>query len=147
MSVTNPRPGGTALTVGVGALPEALAHLADEIDRSRELLSRPDDWDDAGSPGYAEATWDRAIGLLIELGTRLWIEHQVAPTGADVFPGSRGNIDVELRTLGPRLLVSIAPIPSAPIRYFGHRGDGADTLAGILQPAESRDRLVEWLAG
>jgi len=47
MATTNPRPASETRLVSGFALPPALDHLADEIERSRVLLGLADDWDDA----------------------------------------------------------------------------------------------------
>src|SRR5215216_5948033 len=46
---------------GQPMLPAALAGLEAGIASSRSLLDLADDWDDAGAPGYDEATWQRAV--------------------------------------------------------------------------------------
>jgi len=142
MATTNPRPASETRLVSGFALPPALDHLADEIERSRVLLGLADDWDDAGSPGYAEATWHRAIGFLVGTATRLWDERGVALDGADVLPGSRGGIDIELRTADRRLLISVSGDSSAPARYFGHDTRGTEKVKGYIHPDQASSFLV-----
>ena len=83
--------------------------LLDEVTASRSLLDLQDDWDDRGSPGYAEATWTRAVDFLVTLARRLTTERATALISAEVLPGAAGSIDLELRTEHRRLLVSVPP--------------------------------------
>lgn len=120
--------------------------LAKEILSSRSLLELEDDWDDCGSPAYAEGTWNRAISLLVQLATRLREDCQMQLTSAEVLPGSQGNIDLELRTGNRRLLLSIPPSPDAPARYYGQDQDETRTIKGTLIPSDPNRWLVAWLA-
>ena len=147
MATTRSRSGGPARAVSGRALPPALDHLGGELERSRRLLDLADDWDDEGSPGYDEATWDRAIGLLVRIATTLWDDHGIAVDGGDVFPGSHSNIDFELRTPGRRLLVSVPPEPGVPARYFGQDTTEVLKIKGQLEIGHPTGRLVAWLAG
>jgi hypothetical protein len=131
---------------GDGGLPDVLDHVAAEIDDSRQLLRLADDWDDAGSSGYAEPTWERATRFLVEAVTRLWRDHGIAVDGVDLFPGSRGNIDVEMRTAGRRLLVSVPADAAISARYLGQAQTGG-TIKGTFDLDRPDDRLLGWLAG
>jgi hypothetical protein len=146
MTATNPRARAQERLVHGFAVPANLERLAAEIEASRALLSLEDDWDEAGSPGYAEETWRRAIGLLIWISRRLWDDHGSDVEGVDVLPGSRGNVDFEIRVPNRRLLISVPADPAAPIRFFGQDTVGAGTTKGNLDLNETPTRLVGWLA-
>ena len=120
--------------------------LADEILSSRSLLEREDDWDDMGSPGYAEATWNRAVDLLVRLATRLRDAYDIRLTSVEIMPGSYGNIDLELRTARARLLLSVPPSHAAPARYYAHDETKTRVVKGTLDTAASNTWLLEWLA-
>ena len=145
MATTEPLGGTDKAPTSVSALPPALDHLAGVIERSRALLTLPDDGDDAGNPGYAEDTWHRAIDLLSQVAIRLLETLAVVVEGADVFPGSRGSIDFELRISDRRLLVSVPADPNVSIRYYGREATGGDSLNGLLKPGKPAKPLVAWL--
>lgn len=147
MSTTGPRAVDRLGVTADIALPDVLDHVAAEIADSRKLLRLANDWDDAGSPGYAEPTWDRATGLLAETVARLWRNHGIVADGADVFPGSRGSIDFEVRTAGRRLLVSVSADATIPARYLGQVGAEGATIKGTVDVDRPDDRLLGWLAG
>lgn len=128
-------------------MPDLLDHVAAEIDDSRKLLLLSDDWDDAGSPGYAEPTWARATGFLVEIVTQLWRDHDIAVDGVDVFPGSRGGIDIEVRVARRRLLVSVPADAAILARYLGQSEVRGATIKGTFDLDRPDDRLLVWLAG
>lgn len=120
--------------------------LEDEVLASRSLLDLGDDWDDCGSPGYAEATWSRAVDLLIRMTKQLQSSFGIRLTSVDVMPGSQGDIGLELQTDHRRLLISVPHKIDAPARYFGHDRDKTNTTKGWLDTALPNNWLVEWLA-
>ena len=67
---TNVTPEGRSL-FGM-AVPPALAHIADAVEKSRRILDLPDNWDDEGSPGYSRETWERAAHFVLKNALRLW---------------------------------------------------------------------------
>ena len=146
MTATNPDVGVRPRLVHGFAVPAGLERLAAEIEASRALLTLADDWDEAGSPGYAEETWRRAVGFLVRIATRLWEDHGRAIDEVDVLPGSRGNVDFEVRLPDRRLLVSVPTDPAAPVRYFGQDAAQANTTKGVVGPDESAAMLIDWLA-
>ena len=146
VTATNPYAGVRPRLVHGFAVPAALERLAAEIEASRALSILADDWDEAGSPGYAEETWRRAVGFLVWIATRLWEDHGDAVAEVDVLPGSRGNVDFEIRLPDRRLLVSVPVDSSAPVRYFGQGAAETDKIKGVLDPEDPPVWLLGWLA-
>lgn len=128
------------------ALPEALRHLAEGISQSRGMLDWLPDWDEAGSPRYAEDTWNRALTFLTEHATQLWDAYGVRTDSAELLPGSHGSIDLDWRVAGHELLVNFPADPREPIRYYGDDGHGRETIKGAFNPALSHRWLLAWLA-
>jgi hypothetical protein len=116
-------------------LPVDFAELEAGIASSRSLLDLADDWDDAGAPGYDEATWQRAVTFLVSGVSRLWDDFGVRTERADVLPGPRGSIDLDWRTAGHELLVNVPADPSQPLAYYGDDGAGGKKIKGTLNPA------------
>lgn len=127
-------------------LPTAINDLAVSIGSSRSLLDLPDDWDDAGAPGYLEATWQRAVTFLVSGVSRLWQEHRVRTERADVLPGPRGSIDLDWRTPGHELLINVPVDTSQPFAYYGDDGAGERKIKGTLDPSAPNRWLLAWLA-
>ena len=146
MTATNPDVGVRPRLVHGFVVPVVLERLAAEIEASRALLTLADDWDEAGSPGYAEETWRRAVRFLVWIATRLWEDHGRAIDEVDVLPGSRGNVDFEVRLPDRRLLVSVPADPAAPARFFGQGTTETDKTKGVLDPDDPSTRLLGWLA-
>lgn len=128
------------------ALPSALAHLGAEIERSRAMLGLEDDWDDEGSPGYAETTWSRAIGFLVQNATQLWDGYGIAIEAPKVRKGPDGSIDLDWRTPHHELLVNVPADEADPTSYYGDDGAGARTIKGTLEPTANNRWLLMWLA-
>jgi hypothetical protein len=120
--------------------------LLKEIIESRSLLDREDDWDDMGSPGYLEATWNRAVDFVVRLAIDLRDTYQVELDRFEIMPGSFGNIDLELRTDRARLLVSVPPTPEDPARFFAHDHNKTKNVKGTLDTSSQNRWLTEWLA-
>lgn len=127
-------------------LPAAFAELEAHITSSRSLLDLTDDWDDAGAPGYDEATWQRAVRFLVSGVSRLWDEFGIRTERADVLPGPRGSIDLDWRTPGHELLVNVPVDPTQPLGYYGDDGAGGKKVKGTLDPAAPNRWLLAWLA-
>jgi hypothetical protein len=147
----SPRPIGAAIddrppSADNQRLPAPLQALEAGIASSRAMLDLPDDWDDASSPGYDEATWQRAVRFLVRGVTRLWDDHGVGTDLADVFPGPRGSIDLDWRVRGHELLVNVPADPSQPATYYGDDGAGGKKIKGTLDPAAPNRWLLAWLA-
>ncbi len=147
----SPRPASVALDdqpepTDEPRLPAALAELGAAIASSRSLLDLADDWDDAGAPGYDEATWQRAVSFLIAGAARLWDDFGVGTERADVLPGPRGSIDLDWSTPGHELLVNAPVDPSQPLGYYGDDGAGGRKIKGTLDPAAPNRWLLVWMA-
>ena len=126
-------------------LPAALRHLAVEIERSRSMLDLPDDWDEAGSPGYAEATWERAVGFLVRNASWLWRDYGVPIQAPRIRKGPDGSIDLDWRTPGHELLVNVPADPNESATYYGDDGAGRHQVKGSLDTSAPNQWLLMWL--
>jgi hypothetical protein len=127
-------------------IPTVLHDLEAGIDSSRSLLDLDDDWDDAGSPGYEEATWQRAVTLLVSGVTRLWEDYGVRTDRADVLPGPRGSIDLDWRVRDHELLVNVPADQAQAVAYYGDDGTGGKKIKGTLDPTAPNRWLLAWMA-
>ena len=134
------------VAVGDAILPEALKHVADAIDQSRRLLDLEDDWDDDGTPGYADATWNRAVTFLAQTASRLWEQHGVQPDTVEVLPGAHGGIGLDWRSPGHELLVTVPADPAQDAPYYGDDGAGGRKIKGTLDTSAPNPWLLAWLA-
>ncbi|MDQ3694597.1 MAG: hypothetical protein M3464_13370 [Chloroflexota bacterium] len=121
--------------------------LADAVADSESLLAFEDGWDGAGSPGYAEPTWQRAILLLVEIASTLRDSHQLRLSAAEIMPGSYGNIDIETHTTNRMLMFSVPADQASPVRYYGHDEGRRNTTKGVLDLQSNPQWLSGWLAG
>lgn len=120
--------------------------LAHTISESEYLLSLESDWDDAGSPGYAEQTWHRAVCMLVKIAEQLR-DIDVSPfRSAAILPGPDGDIDLEVRSRRRRLLLSVPVDSEEPIQFFGHDEARTFTLKGMLNEKLPNRWLAEWLS-
>jgi hypothetical protein len=117
-----------------------------EVVESRSLLDREDDWDDMGSPGYLEATWNRAVDFMLRLAINLRDSYHIRLNSAEIMPGSYGSIDLELRTSSARLLVSVPPTPEIPARFYAHDDSKTRVVKGTIDTSTQNGWLAEWLA-
>lgn len=127
-------------------LPEPLRHLEPGMSDSRALLDLPHDWDDAGSPGYHEETWDRAAVFLLRSVVALWEEYGIVTDTATILPGPHGSIDLDWRARGRELLINVPIDPSASATYYGDNGSGRHRVKGTLDLGLPNRWLLLWLA-
>lgn len=120
-------------------------YLAAEIDASRSMLELEDDWDGEGSPGYDEATWQRAVDFLVR--NALWLnnEYGVDLQSPRIRKGPRGSIDLHWRVTDRELLVNIPAEYGSPADYYGDDGAGRQQIKGTLDPEKQGYHLMLWL--
>jgi hypothetical protein len=123
---------------------EELSELEAAIDASRYILALKEDWDGAGSPGYDEAVWQRAVRFLRDNTLELWTllgRRLGAPT---ISPGPEGGIDMRWRDGRRHLLMTVPASAVESIEFYGD-DRGATTVKGKLHDAESALWLLMWL--
>jgi hypothetical protein len=108
------------------------------------MLELEDDWDDRGSPGYQEHTWQRARDVLLNVAHAYLTRTGQEPTAPKVTPGPDGSIDIHWRQPDRDLVVNVPAAAHDPLVFYGETRRGA-TAKGHLDPAASNDWLVEWL--
>lgn len=125
------------------AFPRALKAVAERVQESRAILELPADEE---SPGYGEATWERAARL---------IEGTAVPyfrSGGGVAPppiiseSDGGSIDVQWRTSTRNVLIGVPQAPDEPVEFYAHdrQNEGRD-VRGKLDPASDNEWLLRWL--
>ena len=127
-------------------LPPELAHLAVAAEASRAMLDLPEDWDGEGSPGYEDATWQRAVDFLLSNALRVWTEHGIAVPSPKVRKGPLGSIDLHWRTPSRELLINVPADPEATVDYYGDDGAGGHQVKGTVDPAREGQQLLLWLS-
>lgn len=127
-------------------LPTAIGHLSGDIDRSRTLLELADDWDEAGSPGYAEETWRRAVDLMVRIAITTWENHHVRVDSVDIVPGANGSIGLEWTAPGHELLITVPADPAEEAVYYGDDGSGGNRQKGSFRVDRPNRWLSTWMA-
>jgi hypothetical protein len=140
------RQSNSTVTVLEYTLPQALAHLADEIARSRSLLELEADWDGEGSPGYKHETWRRAVDFAVRVATNAWSMFGARIDSVDIVPGAEGSIGLEWRSPGHELLINIPDDPNEEAPYYGDDGHGRQPTKGSLIVEKPNLWLSAWLA-
>lgn len=126
-------------------LPPQLGHVVGAIEKSREMLDLPDNWDDEGSPAYDEATWRRAITFLVSNMFGFWQEHGVFPEVPTIDQGPLGSIDLHWQTPTRELLINVPVATDEPIDFYGDDGHDGHQVKGMLDPDETGLWLLRWL--
>ena len=86
--------------------------IADAISSSRWILNLNDDWDEKGSPGYEQTTWQRACDFLVRQAKFARESHKRNLPAPRILPGPDGSIDVHWKMPQFELLVNIPEDPS-----------------------------------
>lgn len=114
------------------------------IEASRSILDLPDNWDDEGSPSYAESTWERATIFIKETTTsyRRTVGSWIGPP--KITPGPDGSIDIRWKSAKRTLLINI-PANNDDIADFYGDDKAADTIKGTLDTSSSNQWILMWL--
>jgi hypothetical protein len=114
------------------------------IDSSRSILKLEEDWDDQGSSGYSEPTWQRAADFVVgqaAFAERIAGRDLPVP---DILPGAKGSIDLHWKTSKFELLVNIPQNASQPATFYGD-DYGTHSFKGSFDPADPPPSLAHWL--
>jgi hypothetical protein len=121
------------------------SRIAEVIESSRKILDLKDDWDEEGSPGYKESTWNRATqfvrdtSLSFRRGAGFWVDPP------RITPGPKGSIDIHWRTSKRELLINIPESDEEPAAYYGS-GGANDIIKGKLDTSSQRNFwILTWL--
>jgi hypothetical protein len=121
-----------------------LAPLRNIIESSRSILELHDDWDDEGSIGYKEETWNRATQFVLNSARFLWDHHTTIMDTPDIGPGPDGSIDIHWETEKYELLVNISADLKALATFYGDN-KGSLSIKGNLNPDSDNPVLLCWL--
>jgi len=136
--------GGSEPTSTAAVSPELSDALSEVINVSRSILDLKDNWDEEGSPGYDESTWDRATELVRNVVADYWKCYKVWPDSPKIQPGPEGSIDINWRLGRRELLINVPANEKSPVTYFGIRSP-KETIKGKLDPSLSNEWILLWL--
>ncbi len=71
-----------------------LEHLIPIIEKSKRMLELDDDWDDEGSIGYTQETWDKSIQFLIDYNMWYLKIYNRLLEVPKIYIGPKGGIDI-----------------------------------------------------
>lgn len=123
---------------------ETIRHIIEAISKSKKILALEDDWDDAGSPAYKHATWNRAKDFLIASAHSVWISAQIRVDAPKILPGPDGSIDIHWKSAQKELLINIPEDVSESARYYGDNKTG-QIVKGNLNISVDNRWLMMWL--
>ena len=137
-----------ALEVGGEGSSKRRSNLAvrveDSINASRNILTLGDNWDEEGSPGYAEATWKRATDFVRNVALLFINEHKRPIEPPKITPGPDGSIDIRWKAAKRTLLINFPAKESEFADFFGS-DKGSDTIKGTLDLSSQNLWLLMWL--
>lgn len=128
------------------SIPLPLRHLSTAIAESRKMLDYEDDWDGEGSPGYEEATWRRAVGLLLRCASAAWHEERTRVEAPRITNGPMGSVDIHWALPQRELLVNVPADPEAAPDFYGDNRAGEFAIKGSLDLTRDNRWLAVWLA-
>lgn len=121
-----------------GNIEEALASA------KHSLLSLQTDWDEAGSPGYTEETWERMSSFLLNQSKHLAATYGVETPTPKILPGPNGSIDLLWKHDKYELLLNIPADSKTPASFYGD-DKGSFNIKGKLDPTKINQGLLQWL--
>lgn len=127
-------------------LPTALTEIADAIKASRSMLALPDNWDGEGSPGYDDATWCRAIAVVVQASTAAWRQQDQRPPVPQISKGPEGSIDILWQVGTSKALINVPADPAQPTTFFAYDPERGRQLGEGTIDLEGRNEwLLSWL--
>ena len=133
---------GDGQTLTAAMTPDRKLRLA--ISESRRMLAFEDNWDDQGSPGYLEDTWDRATDFLQRLASAARERFSTVIPVPTIGPAEAGSIDLYWEMDGADLLINFPQDPGEPAAFYGERGEQG-MLSGTVPRGSVRSELILWL--
>jgi hypothetical protein len=128
------------------SVPYQSRQIAEAIKASRKILELKYNWDDEGSTGYTEITWNRAIQFLTGHIKWLWETSGMRIEAPKILPGPNGSIDIHWDCAQYELLVNIPDDPNVPATFYGD-DRGNLSIKGTLDPSAYNSGLLLWLKG
>lgn len=116
------------------------------IAESRYILELGDDWDEEGSPGYAEATWRRATGFVARCVSHAVERLGLPPVAPRITHGPDGSIDVLWRTPTREFLLNVPADEEQLAEFYGDDLRGQQSIRGALNTGHPNEWLLAWLA-
>jgi len=121
------------------------SELMAAIQRSRDILELPDNWDDEGASRISEATWERATRFLLDNALKLWDIQSSRVDAPTISPVSDGSIDIHWKNDRRQLLINVPANKEKLVEFYGD-DRGATVVKGTVRPSESILWLFMWLA-
>jgi hypothetical protein len=118
--------------------------LAEAIHASRSILDLEGDWDEEGSHGYGETTWNRAAEFVKDAASAFHQRSGVWVDPPKISPGPEGSIDIHWKTSKRELLINIPDDSEEPVDYCGC-GDSKGTIKGKLDTSLTNEWILMWL--
>lgn len=123
--------------------PAELSGLVEAINRSRQMLKLPDNWDEEGANRIEEATWKRAISFLSDNAVHLWQDNAIRIDSPVISPVADGSIDLHWNDARRQLLINVPAENEAPLEFYGD--DRGHTLVKGTIEASTPVQSTSWL--
>lgn len=131
------------------AFPRALSSISKAIEKSREIMSRPQDPSDDLGPVFAEQTWCRAVDILTAHAKWVWKNTRIKVKPPVILDGPKGSIDIYWEPAPYGLLLNVPANPEEPATYYGDDAKNPDSnhTSGKIDPKKLVDPgVLAWLA-
>ncbi len=123
---------------------DALAHIRDEIEASREILTLREDPEDPSSAAYTEQVWTRAVQFLAKNAKWLWDACGKRMDAPAIVPGPNGSIDIHWDYPSYELLINI-PVDAQTMAGFYGDDRGSVSIKGKFDPRTFNHGFLLWL--
>ena len=133
----------------VRALPAALSSISEAIEKSKEIVNRPQDTSDEIGTVCAQETWQRAVDILAAHTRKVWMYARVKVKAPIISPGPKGSVDIYWLPFPYGLLLNVPANLEEPVTYYGDDAENPDSnyTSGKIQPTEKIDPgVLAWLA-
>lgn len=126
-------------------IPKKLKIVYDTLNKSLDLMSLDENWDDSGAEKISLATWKKFANFLIKYS--VWISEnlnlQIDMPSVNAVPD--GSIDITWHSQKARLLINIRNSDQAIAHYYGDLYSEANKFKGTIDLNKFQDFFAYWL--
>jgi len=117
--------------------------LFKEIEISKKILSFSENWDNEGSKGYEQRTWEKKVRFLTKVFKNFYDKYGLILPTPYINPGMDGDIDIHWKTEKFEIFLSIPENDDERINYYGDNYGDIRTK-GTLD-IDKLDSFLTWI--
>ena len=131
------------------SLPISLFSISEAIEKSKEIVNRPQDISDELGMVCTQDTWRRAMNILVAHIKRVWKCFHVKVKAPVISVGPKGSVDIYWKSDPYGLLLNVPADLSEPATYYGddfENQTSSHTSGKVISTESINPGLFAWIA-